>query len=161
MDSSSLAAQLAALGYPGLRYLRPRLRKKNPAEVLLMALAQENLESRLLEALPWLLVKYPEVDVEWLVSRAKLVELQNRLGFVVSVARGLSLRTDSRNKVRDCVLAVLESKLEHCALAREDTLCQGSLTDAEVRWLRENRSREAARWNLLTNWQLHHFRYAK
>src|SRR5204862_2965596 len=45
-----------ALGYPGFTHLRPRRwALKNPAEVLLAALAQDDLEPRLVEALPWLL----------------------------------------------------------------------------------------------------------
>src|SRR5213596_141326 len=46
--SETLAGDLAALGYPGLAYLRPRNWKpKNPGEVLLSVLAREDLESRL------------------------------------------------------------------------------------------------------------------
>jgi hypothetical protein len=36
-------------------------------------------------------------------------------------------------------------------LAKEDTLCHDSLTEAERKWLRVNRPPEAARWNLLTD----------
>src|SRR2546422_5545775 len=44
--SETLAGDLAALGYPGLAYLRPRNWKpKNPGEVLLSALAREDLRS--------------------------------------------------------------------------------------------------------------------
>ena len=48
----TLARSLAALGYPGLAYLRVRQRKSNPAEVLLSGLYMTNLDSRLVEALP-------------------------------------------------------------------------------------------------------------
>ena len=83
----ALAEDLAALGYPGFSYLRSRRRKRNPGEVLLTALAQDHLEARLAEALPWLLVRYWDTDPNWLVEQAKLHDLQNRTGFVVTLAR--------------------------------------------------------------------------
>lgn len=155
-----LAAELGALGYPGFRYLRRRARKRNPAEVLLGALAQDHLEARVVEALPWLLLQYWDLDADWVVTQAKLLDLQNRLGFVVSLANRLAERSEPRNRDRDSALAGLESKLERSALAREDTLCQASLAEAERQWLRDSRPQEAKRWNLLTNWQVDHLRYA-
>ena len=50
-DDDALASDLAALGYPGLSYLKSR-RKRNPAEVMLSALRADNLDSRLAEARP-------------------------------------------------------------------------------------------------------------
>src|SRR5215831_4934420 len=52
-DPKHLAEYLAKLGYPGLAYLHAHVAKKNPAEVLLLALKQDSLESRVAEALPW------------------------------------------------------------------------------------------------------------
>src|SRR5712691_7273862 len=73
----TLAKDLAALGYRGLAYLRSRhWRPKNPGEVLLTALAQDDLEARLVEALPWLLLKFWPLDQDWLVQGAKLLDLQ-------------------------------------------------------------------------------------
>src|SRR2546428_320224 len=68
-DSAELlATDVAALGYPGFAYLRPRdWDPKNPAEVLLAALAQNDLEPRLFEALPWLVLRFAPFDHEWLV----------------------------------------------------------------------------------------------
>src|SRR5579864_1128183 len=80
-----LAEELAALGYPGFSYLRSR-RKRNPAEVLLDALAQNDLEPRLTEALPWIVLQYTNLDWDWLLGAAKLHNLQNRLGFVTRFA---------------------------------------------------------------------------
>lgn len=159
-DAQTLAEQLAGLGYPGFAYLRPRARKKNPVEVFLVALAQDDLEARLVEALPWLLLRFWDMDTSWLATRAKQHDLQNRLGFVVSMARQVNQRLRPANEQRDRVLTELESRLERSLLAREDTLCQSSLTEAERRWLRANRLNEAVRWNLLTNWQPDAFRYA-
>ena len=85
-NSSSLAAALARLGYPGFRQLRG-VGTKNPALVLLAAVAARDVEVRVVEALPWLLVKYSDLDWEWLIREAKLRDVQNRLGFVVMLAR--------------------------------------------------------------------------
>jgi len=86
-DVEQLATDLAGLGYPGFAYLRTRRTPRNPSELLLSALAQDQLEARLFEAMPWLVLKYWEMDPEWLVQQAKLHDLQNRLGFVVALAR--------------------------------------------------------------------------
>lgn len=158
VDSRELAESLAALGYPGFSYMRSR-RKVNPAEVLLAALAQKNLESRLAEALPWLLLRYPDVDHHWLVREARQLNLQNRLGFVVSLARRLSERTP--NSKSFYALAQLQQELEQSRLAREDTFCQESLSEAERNWLREQRPPDARHWNLLTDWTPETVRYAQ
>ena len=149
VGQDALAADLAALGYPGLSYLGTRTRKKNPAEVLLSGLSTADLESRLVEALPWVVWSFPEMDWQWLKRAAKLHDLQNRLGFVTSVARGLAEKHGEREKADLLAQRILE--LEWSRLAREDTLCHDSLTEAERRWLREHRTQEAAHWNLLTD----------
>ncbi len=153
-----LARDLAALGYPGFAYLRPhRWNAKNPTEVLLAALAKDDLESRLVEALPWLVLHYSSLDKNWLVREAKLHDLQNRLGFVVSLARGLAERAGAEDKAG--ALNELEAELERSRLAREDTLCKASLPEAERQWLRQNQPDEAKRWNVLTNWTADALRY--
>jgi transcriptional regulator with XRE-family HTH domain len=150
LSPQNLAEDLSAVGYPGFAYLRSRRWRKNPAEVLLAALAQDNLEARLLEALPWLLVNYPDLDYDWLVSQAKQRDLQNRLGFVATLARAVAERTKSQSAAR---LHDLVTTLEQSRLAREDTLGKSSLNESERRWLEENRSDEAKKWNLLTDWR--------
>jgi hypothetical protein len=50
-DNERLAADLAALGYPGFSHLKASTRGA-PAEVVLAALQVANLEPRLIEALP-------------------------------------------------------------------------------------------------------------
>lgn len=148
VDEDSLASDLAALGYPGLSHLRHR-RKKNPAEVLLTAFSAKNLDSRLIEALPWVVLKFPNMDWEWLTGAAKINDLQNKLGFVTNVARRLAEKLGDNDKA--AVLSQQESTLERSRLLREDTLCHDSLTEAERRWLRENRPEEAKHWRLLTD----------
>lgn len=159
LDQDALAAELAALGYPGFSHLRsPGRQPKNPVEVLLAALSQDDLDARLVEALPWVVLQYCDLDRAWLVREAKLGDLQNRLGFVVSLARRLAQRTGASQSVD--ALRDLEADLERSRLAREDTLCRRALPAAERRWLESHRSDEARHWNLLTDWTVDALRYA-
>src|SRR2546425_12367593 len=83
-----LATDVAALGYPGFAYLRPRdWDPKNPAEVLLAALAQNDLEPRLFEALPWLVLRFAPFDHEWLGRGGKLRAVAHRLWFCCARGR--------------------------------------------------------------------------
>jgi len=149
LNEESLAEGLAGLGCPSLGHLASRKRKKNPAVLLLSALSQENLDSRLIEALPWLALTYPEMDWDWLTRAAKANDLQNRLGFVLSIARGLAqLRGEGSTADQ---LGQVESSLKRSLLAREDTLCHESMTQVERRWLRRNRPPQARQWRLLTD----------
>ncbi|HUU13064.1 MAG TPA: hypothetical protein VM182_05065 [Terriglobia bacterium] len=124
------------------------------------ALAQSDLEARVVEALPWLLLRYRDMDAEWLVSQAKLRDLQNRLGFVVTLARQVAEREEGRDTGGVQALAQLEAALERSRLARSDTLCKASLTPREEQWLKENRPAGAERWNLLTDWRAEALPYA-
>lgn len=159
LTAAKLARQLAALGYPGYAYLRRNSRSVNPAELLLTALRENDLEPRLAAALPWVAFRYPDLDWPWLLERAKVHDLQNRLGFTLRLAR----RTAERLERQDVstVLAEWEEALERARLAREDTFCRESMTDAEKRWLRERRPQDAAHWNLLTNLTAEHLSYAQ
>ena len=158
-DPATLARNLAGLGYPGFAYLRSRRRApKNPGEVLLAALAQDDLEPRLVEGLPWLVLRYSALDWSWVVSEAKARDLQNRLGFVVSLARSLAERGEEQQKAR--ALDDLEARLDRSRLVREDTLCRATLPEPERRWLAEHRSESAKHWNLLTDWTADALRYA-
>lgn len=144
-DAAQLARQLSGLGYPGFAHLRPR--KANPAAVVLEALLQSDLETRLAEALPWVLLTYPDLDWAWLVRHGKLHDVQNRLGFVVAIAKGLAAdRPELESAVSQ--LSAVEQQLEHARLAREDTLCRESMPAAERRWLKAHRSALARHWNL-------------
>jgi len=151
VDAATLARDAAGLGYPGFAHLRsPRWTPKNPGEVLLAALAQDELEPRLVEALPWLVLRYSNLDWGWVVREAKVRDLQNRLGFVVALARQVATRLGDKAQARP--LRDLEAQLERSRLAREDTLCQASLSPAERRWLLDHRPDVARHWNLLTDW---------
>ena len=158
LDAATLARDLAGLGYPGLAYLRSRSwTPKNPGDVLLTALAQDDLEPRLVEALPWVALRYCTLDWSSVVPTAKMHDLQNRLGFVVGLARRLAERSGDDRKTR--ALADLESQLDRSRLAREDTLCRASLPEAERRWLAEHRPDAARHWNFLTDWTADALRY--
>ena len=151
------SADLGALGYPGFSYLRAR-RRRNPAEVLLEALNQPNLDARVVEGLPWLAMTYADMDWDWLVRNAKVRDRQNRLGFALSLASELSERkkeSERTEKLRSWLEA-----LESSRLAREDTFCHDSMTLAERAWLREHRSPAAIHWNLLTDMKGEHLAYA-
>jgi transcriptional regulator with XRE-family HTH domain len=148
LDAAGLAGALAALGYPGFAFLRSR-RRLNPAEVLLAALRTPNLEARVLEALPWVAAEFPGLDWVWLLAQVKLNDVQNRLGFVVTLARRLAERREAAATVS--ILTAVEERLQRSRLAREDTLCYESMTRAERVWLRSHRPVDARRWNLLTD----------
>jgi transcriptional regulator with XRE-family HTH domain len=150
-------ADLAALGYPGFAYLITKVRR-NPAGVLLAALNEPNLDARVAEGLPWLALTYVDMNWEWLVRNAKVSDVQNRLGFAVSLAREVAEGKNDSNraeKLRGCLDA-----LERARLAREDTFCHASMTQAERVWLRQHRSRTARHWNLLTDMEGKHLVYS-
>ena len=159
VSPDQLASNLAGLGYPGFAYVRSPRREKNPGELLLIALGQEQLEARLFEALPWLVLKYWDMDTEWLVQQAKLHDLQNRLGFVVSLARKAGTLAEAPNSKRDVVLEELESRLRRSLLAKEDLVGGKDFSDAERAWLRRHRPKEAREWNVLSNWRPEALRY--
>jgi len=123
----------------------------------LTALAQDDLELRVVEALPWLAPRYSTLDWSWVVPAAKMHDLQNRLGFVVGMARRLAEGAGDERKTR--APADLESQLDRSRLAREDTRCRASQPEAERRWLAEHRRDAARHWNLLTDWTVDALRY--
>lgn len=150
---------LSSLGYPGFAYVRTRAERRNPAEVLLIALAQEGLEARVAEALPWLLLRFCQMDFGWLVEQAKRFDLQNRLGFLTSLALRLSESTPASD--RTVALSSLEATLDRSRLVREDSFPRPPRNDSEREWLKQNRSEEARRWNLLSDLRPEHLQYAE
>ncbi len=146
---NDLVAQLAQLGYPGFQHLRRGTARKRPEEVLVEALAQSALEPRVAEALPWIAYEYADLDWAWLLDRVKRMDLQNRLGFVVTLARQLAERRG--NSVTAKTLHTVEQLLERSRLVREDVFGRTSLTKVETQWLREHRPAPARHWNLLTS----------
>jgi transcriptional regulator with XRE-family HTH domain len=150
-----LARSLAALGYPAFSHLRGG-RKVNPAELVLDVLSHQDLDVRLVEAVPWVLLAYPNLNWYWLIREAKCLNLQNRLGFVVYMARMLA--TDPQT---NSTLARVEQELDQARLAAEDTLCNASMPKAERHWVASARTDAARHWNLLTGLKPDHLPYAK
>ena len=149
--------QLSSLGCPGFAYLRATA-KSNPAELLMAALDTQDLDSRVVEALPWLPLAFPQMDWHWLTFHAKVYDRQNRLGFVVDVAAQCAGILHSY-----AVAAHLDQPLktlERSRLAAEDTLCKESMTQAERKWLRTHRSKTAWHWNLLSDLTVEQLDYA-
>jgi transcriptional regulator with XRE-family HTH domain len=156
--SDKLRCELAALGYPGFSHLRAKARH-NPAEVLLNALNEPDLDMRVTEGLPWLALTYADMEWDWVVQNAKLLDRQNRLGFVTTLAAQLASKADDPH--RSGRLREYVAVLDRSRLVKEDTLCHDSLTESERKWLRLNRSPEAEHWNLLTDMQAENLTHGK
>jgi transcriptional regulator with XRE-family HTH domain len=145
-NDDQLAADFGTLGYPGYAYLRGQPR--NPAEVLFDALDRRDLDARLVEALPWLPLQYPNMDWDWLTMQAKAHNRQNRLGFVVALALRVAKRRANHDVMKH--LSEVVEKLEEARLAKTDTLCQESWPASQRRFARQQRSALAAHWKLDT-----------
>jgi hypothetical protein len=147
--SDRLQGELAALGYPRFAHVVSK-HQHNPAGVLLGAVVQQDLDTRLVEALPWVVSQYVDLDWPWLRDRVKLRNVQNRLGYIVYLAKEVvRLRGSDGHKID--VLSTWELDLEEARLAREDTLCRESMPASERSWLKTHRPSGAAHWNLLTS----------
>jgi len=81
------------------------------------------------------------MPVEFLVREARVNNLQNRLGFVVTLGQ----RATERNDLQQLEYSPAESKL-----ANEDTFCK-DLNAAEHEWFRGHRSHDPREWNLLSD----------
>jgi transcriptional regulator with XRE-family HTH domain len=156
-DDQQMTEFLARLGYPGFAYLRPRSQKRHPFEVLLTGLAQKSLDGRVAEALPWVALSYGQPD-SWLVGNARRFNLQNRLGFVVSLARRVAEMRSDRPRLAE--LTQLERLLDESRLVKEDAFYRPPRTDSEREWLRKNRTEDAVHWNMLTDMRPEHLQYA-
>jgi len=156
--AARLQQDLAALGYPGFEHVRSK-KLANPAEVVLSAVVQRDLDTRLVEALPWVLSTYSDLHWAWLRDLAKLHNAQNRLGYLVHLADQIA-RTVPGSQDAVPVLSSWRDELEEARLAGEGTLCRDSMPERERQWLRKNRPRAAAHWNLLTSIAAEHLPYA-
>lgn len=143
-----LTVDLTTLGYKGFSHYKPA-RQKNPADVLLSGLNADKRDARLVEALPWLLFAFPDLDWNAVVMTAKAHDLQNRLGFVTNVARRMAEKYGKKATAQK--LKSYEAGLERSKLEREGTLCNETMTNVERNWLATNRTREAKHWHLLSD----------
>jgi DNA-binding XRE family transcriptional regulator len=136
-------AQLSALGYPRFAHVAPARPKSSPDALLLRVLAMPCADSRVVEALPWLVQRFAgQMDLDWLVRQAKLQNLQNRLGFVLQTAG-----------VETPAFSMAVHELERSRLLEEATLCWDSMPAATREWMRVNRAPLAEHWNVLTGVQ--------
>jgi transcriptional regulator with XRE-family HTH domain len=154
-----LQRKLASLGYPGFEHVRSKA-VSNPAAVVLNAVVARDLDVRLVEALPWVLGTYPDLNWEWLRDRAKLNNAQNRLGYLVHLAEQTARALPERQGAVQ-VLSRWENELEEARLAREGTLCRDSMPERERTWLRSHRPEAAAHWSLLTGLTAEQLPYAE
>jgi transcriptional regulator with XRE-family HTH domain len=141
VEPDKLAASLAGLGYASFARLARSRTGLNPAELVVRALAHADLDPRLVGALPWVLATFCDLDWSWLVAQGRLLNLQNRLGFLVT----LTSRPETHEQTRKAL-----ASLESSRLSTEGTLCRESMSQAERNWVRKHRSPDAAHWNLLT-----------
>jgi transcriptional regulator with XRE-family HTH domain len=156
--TDSLSRKLSALGYPGFQYMRAGW-TRNPAEVLLEALQQDDLDSRVAEALPWVLLNYPDLDRDWLLREARMRNLTNRLGFVVSLAMQVEEQRGRKATAVFRRLAELEKLLEASRLEAEFTFGPRLSSTRQQEWVRQNRSAQAEQWHVLTTWLPKHLQY--
>jgi transcriptional regulator with XRE-family HTH domain len=156
LKEDEMKSDLGALGYPGFSYLRGRP-MRNPVQLLFQALNQSDLDARVVEALPWLTCTFVDMDWDWLVANAKVHDRQNRLGFVVELGGEFAKRSGDAERFKR--LTELQLSLYRSRLAQEDTLCHDSMTEAERKWLRQNRPPQARHWNLLTDLGMRHLAY--
>ena len=156
--TDSLAKDLSALGYPGFKYMRAGW-TRNPAEVLVGVLKQAEPDSRLVEALPWVLLEFPDLDRRWLLKEARAHGLTNRLGFLVSLATRLAERRGDQVSTAYDNLVELGKTLAGSRLVVEDSFGK-HLSPRQEEWLRQNRPADAEMWRVLTTWTPEQLQYA-
>jgi transcriptional regulator with XRE-family HTH domain len=151
-----LVSQLAGLNYPKFSHLK-KTGNVNPTGVLISALQEDDLDSRIVEALPWLIYSFSEMDWSRIFNSAKLADAQNRLGFLISLAHELATRSKDQTKSRQ--FKELLSTLERSRLLCEDSFRRVSLTETEKAWLENNRPGNARYWRVLSNLSADHLVY--
>jgi transcriptional regulator with XRE-family HTH domain len=143
------AQELSNLGYPGFSHFQSGEPSWNPAQLLVNALSEHNLDRRVAEALPWLVLRYSEMDWDWVRCEAKLLDLQNRLGFTLSLAQKLAVQKQQLDVASR--LGQQEKTLVGSLLAKEDTYCYDRMTQSERKWLQTKRSPDATKWHVLSD----------
>lgn len=151
---------LGALGYPAFVSLFSEMEAEeghDPSVVLMAALACDRLEEPVVEALPWLVLRYEHLDWDWLVREARRRGVQNRLGFVVALAlrAGAAGALDMARLTR---LAAVEEELYACRLPGEDARWPAG-APARRGQARGGRSAEAEQWGLFSRLQPQQLRF--
>ena len=155
-NENTLSSNLSALGYPKFSHLKKSV-KVNPALILITALILDDLDSRIVEALPWLIYRFADMNWTMVFLHAKMHDAQNRLGFLLSLAFQLALKNGDTEKQK--VLKELISDLEKSRLVREDSFRRNSLTETEKNWLKTNRTKDARYWKVLSNLSVENLDY--
>ena len=150
---SDLATTLGSLGYPGFSHLPAAKVQMNPAELVARSIVHADLDPRLTEGLPWLLAT-TTLDWAWLIAQCRILNLQNRLGFLASLAKDLGKSGTQQS------LAVALTNLESSRLVAETTLCRDAMPEPERKWVRRFRPASAEHWNLLTTLTSEHLTHA-
>lgn len=148
---ADFAADLGAMGYPGFASPGERA-PKNPAAVIVGILKRRQVAPGVMAAIPWLLLRFPDLNTSWLIDQARLNNLQNRLGFLTDLAIEIAETYLAAGRFDEAHLLKLEEMrghLEDSRLAKDDTLAR-PLSPSERQFFEENRSETARHWNLLT-----------
>src|SRR5260370_28232440 len=95
--SDELASALARLGYEAFGHLSKRAKAYNSAYLVVGTLVHADLEVRIVEVLPWILSTFHDLDWLWLIAQGRLLTFQNRLGYLVVLARQLGNSTADVN----------------------------------------------------------------
>jgi hypothetical protein len=90
--------------------------RERQLQLLFYALNQSDLDTRVVEALPWLTFTYVNMDWNWLLANAKVHDSQNRLGFVVELAGRLANKAGDISLVKE--LAEYRSSLLRSQVAQ-------------------------------------------
>jgi hypothetical protein len=98
------------------------------------------------------------MDWDWVVRQTKMHDVQNRLGFVLTLARSLAERMDDIAVTNR--LSAVEQSLHASVLLREFTFCHEHMPEAERRWLKLNSTPEAKHWNVLSDLSPEHLTHA-
>lgn len=117
-------------------------------EETILAVLQWFSSPRLLESLPILLC-FNDVDADELYESAVKEGLQNKLGFIVSIAMECVKGMSKNDNIQE--LSRLRKKLEWMKLAREESFNEhiDEMSEATLDYLRKTRDPLASKWNLL------------
>ena len=148
-SDDEIVAELARLGFPGFAYYAKRGQEScDPAELLLDAIDRPDLDARIVEGLPWIPFRFPDLRWDWLIFEAETRGRQNRLRFVASLAKSTAERR-SMTKLSSTLFAVI-GRIDQIRLEMNDTLCQESWPSVQRQAAHQQRSALAAHWDLDT-----------
>ena len=156
-ENQEFVFRLAFIGYPGYSYLlQPFERVDTPINVLLDILSYADSELRIIEALPWIILRYCRTDFHHIVAKAQSLHVQNQLGFMVNIASRISQTSDDR--VPTETLRQIEANLDNVRKDGEFLLFPIRST-VQREWIVRNREPEAKHWGVLATLKPEHIDY--